>query len=170
MSGECGWDWRERGRWGGLDLSGLFARHRKPAGMRIKILITLFMFIMFRCSSLVVSSFLDIEVQKQDQSRTLGSGERAGFLVLSGLGRARDRLFFLDGVERGHVRLGLGDAGLVFFTRRTPHWKPTRARTYATTFFPFPCFVMHSCKVVPHFCDNDVCRRKVLESFEATYV
>ena len=31
--------------------------------------------------------------------------ERAGFLVLSRLGRASNRLF-LDGVERGHVRLG----------------------------------------------------------------
>ena len=132
---------REVGRWS----SGLFARHRKPAGIRIQIVIPLG----------------DLR-QCQNLHYTLQFLSCFGaplLLFRSGLGRAGDGLC-LEGVE----------LGLICFTRRAPHQNPTRARTYATTFFPFPCFVIHSCKVVLHFCDNDVCRRKVLESFEATYV
>ena len=145
-----------RGRWGGLDLSGLI-----PLGnfKQCPNLHYTFHFshvsVLFPC--FMISGFGN----RINLARLVRETEVASFLVLSGLGRAGDRLC-LDSVE-----LCLGDAGLVCFTRRTPHWKPTRASRYATTFFPFPCFAVHSCKVVPHFCENNVCTRKVLESFEA---
>ena len=81
----------------GQDFQGLFARREKP-GFRsllplltfvnVNNIITLFILIMFRCSSRgILCVFV---VSGSEWSGALGSRERSGFVVLSGVGRADD--------------------------------------------------------------------------------
>ena len=146
-------------------MSGLFARHRKPAGIRIKIVIFLgdlrqcqnrhytFHFyhvsVLFSCG-FVVSGY---RVSETGSISHAWFGRKSWLPCALGVGSCTRPSWF-------------GSRGFGLF--HAPHtWKPTRARTYATTFSPFLCLKIHSCKVVPHFCEINVCRRKVVESFEA---